>query len=203
MVRRDYTSHVNPEGLSPSDRAERRGIMTTVGENIASNPNITDANLRLVRSPLHFENILRSFWTRVGLGLAQYPSSGVFKIVQLFSSRDFAKEPLKKNELSVIKDQVIQGIKDNNPNIISEDVNLSKQLQTWQDSFYSQMSVNSFLRSKGFQNFALRNLNVPFTPETTQKITERKIFMDSSRTKVGVSSKLGANEMLEIFVAFI
>lgn len=96
MVDRDYTAHVNPEGETSNDRAKRMGIETLVGENIASNPNITDANYRLARSPIHYENMLRPFWVKVGLGFAQY-SSGVFKIVQLFSTRNYDDEPLEKN----------------------------------------------------------------------------------------------------------
>ena len=69
------------------------GIKTVVGENIASYPNITQLNLRLARSPLHYENMLRDFWTRVGVGVAQMPY-GSYKVVQLFSSRNFNNKPL-------------------------------------------------------------------------------------------------------------
>ena len=102
MVNRDYTGHVNPEGLTPTDRAVRGGVRTTVGENIASNPNITDANFALARSPVHYENMLRPFWTRVGIGMAQY-SSGLFKIVQLFSSRNYISDPLSNREQEAIE----------------------------------------------------------------------------------------------------
>ena len=176
MVNRDYTGHVNPEGLTPTERAVRGGVQTTVGENIASNPNITDANFALARSPVHYENMLRPFWTRVGIGMAQY-SSGLFKIVQLFSSRDFADEPLSASEKKSINQQLVEGILEVNPTLIGENERLSSALQSWHQSSPNS-SISSFLRSRGFNGFTLRNLNVPFTPDIYEKIIERRVFKE-------------------------
>jgi uncharacterized protein YkwD len=93
MVRRNFSGHVNPEGEDPTDRAIKMGITTPIGENVANNPNITDAHYRLSRSNIHLRNTVRSFWTRVGLGFAQN-SLGVFAVTQEFSSRDFDVDPL-------------------------------------------------------------------------------------------------------------
>ena len=95
MVRRNFYGHVNPEGEGPDDRAKKMGITTMVGENIASNPNITDSHYRLSRSNLHLINTVRPFWTRVGLGVAKN-RQGVFVVVHEFSSRDFNVDPLTK-----------------------------------------------------------------------------------------------------------
>ena len=79
------------------------GIYTAVGENIASNPNITDSNYRLARSPIHYRNMLNPLWTRVGVGV-YLDSKGSFRVVQEFSTRDFAKAPPNQAEIKTIQE---------------------------------------------------------------------------------------------------
>lgn len=107
MIRRDFYGHVNPEGEGPGDRAMKIRIFTPVGENLAINPNITDAHYRLARSPIHLRNSVRHFWTRVGLGFAR-DSMGVFYVVQEFSSRDFEVEPFTMAETKALEKEVIK-----------------------------------------------------------------------------------------------
>ena len=87
MVRRGYSGHYSPEGDGPGERAKKAGIYTPVGENLAMNPNITDAHYRLARSSIHLRVMTDPQWTRVGIGFAQY-SNGAFRIVQEFSTAD-------------------------------------------------------------------------------------------------------------------
>ena len=53
MVRRGFSGHINPEGEGAGDRARKAGINTSIGENLAMNPNIIDYNHRLARSTIH------------------------------------------------------------------------------------------------------------------------------------------------------
>ena len=89
-----------------------------------------------------------------------------------------------------------------NPNIIGENSDLSSALQSWHKNSPNS-SITSFLRSRGFNGFALRNLNVPFTPDIYEKIIERRVFKESTKSQVGVSSIVKPNELIEIFVAFV
>ncbi len=71
MLARGYFSHVNPDGEDPFDRMARAGIRYTVaGENLAFAPNVDIAHTGLMNSPGHRANILKSEFTRLGIGCA-------------------------------------------------------------------------------------------------------------------------------------
>ena len=98
MARRNYISHYTPEGLSPTDRANKAGFKTTivykdrirkgVGENIAMHQDGIEENgikryfLKSVdepakllvdgwmNSPEHKANILNTDYTMAGMGVA-------------------------------------------------------------------------------------------------------------------------------------
>ena len=79
MLRRGYFSHVTPEGLTPSDRAERAGIAFLVyGENMALAPDLALAHNGLMNSPGHRANILSVEYSRIGIGVQD---AGVYGIV--------------------------------------------------------------------------------------------------------------------------
>jgi uncharacterized protein YkwD len=70
MRDRDYFDHVNPEGLSPFDRAERAG-MSARAENIAyGQPDPADVMADWMASSGHRANILNCDLTRLGVGIA-------------------------------------------------------------------------------------------------------------------------------------
>lgn len=70
MFERSYFSHVSPEGLSPFDRIKRSEIpFITAGENLANAPTLLIAHEGLMNSPGHRANILRSTFSRVGIGI--------------------------------------------------------------------------------------------------------------------------------------
>jgi uncharacterized protein YkwD len=70
MRDRDYFDHVNPEGLSPFDRAERAG-MSARAENIAyGQPGPADVMAAWMDSSGHRANILNCDLTRLGVGIA-------------------------------------------------------------------------------------------------------------------------------------
>lgn len=70
MFARGYFSHYNPEGQSPFDRMEKKGIsFTSAGENLALAPNVHLAHQGLMNSPGHRKNILSPDFGKVGIGV--------------------------------------------------------------------------------------------------------------------------------------
>lgn len=70
MFERGYFSHYNPEGLSPFNRMNDRGIIfMSAGENLALAPNVSLAHQGLMNSPGHRANILSSDFGKIGIGV--------------------------------------------------------------------------------------------------------------------------------------
>ncbi len=84
MAENKYVSHSDLEGRKVSERKVEYGIKTFVGENIARNFEISDAQSSLMRSAAHRVNILDPNWTEVGIGIA-VDGSGALYLVQNFS----------------------------------------------------------------------------------------------------------------------
>lgn len=111
MVRRGYTSHINPDGLDPTARAKKTGFNTDkklkngirrgVGENIYEHqaimvedgvhkpiiePPITVSEKAIdgwMNSPGHRKNIMNEGYTKVGTGVSVSKDNKV-KITQVF-----------------------------------------------------------------------------------------------------------------------
>jgi uncharacterized protein YkwD len=74
MYKRDYFSHVTPDGLSAFDRLTAAGIkFLAAGENIAFAPDVESAEASLLASPEHRANILAPDYVRVGIGVIEAP----------------------------------------------------------------------------------------------------------------------------------
>jgi uncharacterized protein YkwD len=71
QIKNNYIGHIDKQGRTPTQRAAAVGILEGVGENLAMNNNLTNAQLMLQRSPAHLQNMVSPDWTRVGLGIAQ------------------------------------------------------------------------------------------------------------------------------------
>ncbi len=70
MFKRSYFSHYTPEGKSPFDRMNAAGIKYTVaGENLAYAPTVKIAHEGLMNSKGHRENMLRSSFGKLGVGV--------------------------------------------------------------------------------------------------------------------------------------
>jgi uncharacterized protein YkwD len=69
MFKRGYFSHFTPDGFSPFDRMDEKGIIYSfAGENLALSPNVDIAMQGLMNSPGHKANILSSNFGRIGIG---------------------------------------------------------------------------------------------------------------------------------------
>lgn len=70
MFARGYFAHITPEGRDPFDRMREASLtFITAGENLAHAPTLTLAHDGLMNSPGHRANILRSEFTRIGIGI--------------------------------------------------------------------------------------------------------------------------------------
>lgn len=70
MLQRGYFAHSDPNGLTPADRLTlSRVTFQIAGENLALAPSIDLAQIGLMNSPKHRENILDPEYGRVGIGV--------------------------------------------------------------------------------------------------------------------------------------
>lgn len=69
MIKRNFFSHTNPDGLGPGERARKVGFTARVGENIAMGQTLTQMHKNLMNSPGHFNNTINKDWTRTGVGI--------------------------------------------------------------------------------------------------------------------------------------
>lgn len=82
MLQRNFFAHINPDGLTPSDRYRKAGGTGKVAENIARNEDLQDAHEQLMASPGHRANILSQEFTHFGVGVAYDGQS--YLITELF-----------------------------------------------------------------------------------------------------------------------
>ena len=71
QIQQKFIGHIDKLGMNAAQRAKAAGIYEKIGENIAVDMNLTQAQLRLQRSPCHLRTIVNPSWTRVGLGIVQ------------------------------------------------------------------------------------------------------------------------------------
>ena len=84
MIKRDFFSHVNPEGQSPFERMkEQKIVYNYAGENLAFNESVYAAQQAFMHSPEHKANILNANYTQVGLGIVEASRGRIF-VVQEF-----------------------------------------------------------------------------------------------------------------------
>jgi hypothetical protein len=87
MMNRSFFNHVNPDGLTPSDRAIKVGYtFSALGENICGNPSIDNGHSSLMGSPAHRDNILNPSFKEVGIGIVDGGPYGKM-ITQLFGTQ--------------------------------------------------------------------------------------------------------------------
>lgn len=69
MFERGYFSHVSPDGDSPFDRMEKKGISyNSAGENLALAPSVEIAMKGLMESPGHRANMMSKDFGKIGIG---------------------------------------------------------------------------------------------------------------------------------------
>jgi uncharacterized protein YkwD len=86
MFRLKYFAHESPVSGSPFDRLKSAGITySRAGENLAYAQSVSVAHRALMQSPGHRENILRSEFTRIGIGVINAGAYGRMA-TQLFTT---------------------------------------------------------------------------------------------------------------------
>lgn len=77
MVAKKYFSHTSPTYGSPFEMMKTFGISyTSAAENIAGNSSVDAAHEALMNSPGHKENILKSSFNYIGIGITPSPTYG-------------------------------------------------------------------------------------------------------------------------------
>lgn len=85
MIKRDYFSHVDPNGQSPFERMRKQEIsFNYAGENLAFNESVLAAQQAFMHSSEHKANILNSNYTQVGIGVVKGAGGRVY-VVQEFT----------------------------------------------------------------------------------------------------------------------
>jgi uncharacterized protein YkwD len=85
MLARGYFAHVNPYGMTPSNRADVAEYAYHVyGENLALSPDVAFAHEGLMNSPGHRANILSPEFGRIGIGILDAGIYGIM-VTQNFS----------------------------------------------------------------------------------------------------------------------
>lgn len=83
MEQRGYFDHVTPEGVSPDERIDERGVdWTATAENIAQAPTMALAHTAWMESEGHRSNVLSADFTHMGVGVikgqAGYMATALF-----------------------------------------------------------------------------------------------------------------------------
>jgi len=110
MINRNFFNHLNPDGLTPSDRARNVGYsFIALAENICGNPSIDAGHSSLMGSPSHRVNILNPSYKEVGIGIVDGGPYGKM-ITQLFGTQSgnsvatpttTPQEPQEKPDLTI------------------------------------------------------------------------------------------------------
>lgn len=84
MVRRNYFSHSSPDGGNVMERVVAVGAeWSRLGENLASDVSVQSAHTSLMNSPGHRENLLKSDYGRIGIGVVSF--EGQVMVTQVFA----------------------------------------------------------------------------------------------------------------------
>lgn len=156
MIQNNFISHIDLQGNTPSQRAATAGILEAVGENLAMNNNLTQAQLMLQRSPAHLQNMVNPDWTRVGLGIAQNGNKFYF-LTQEFSSRDMTLNPLSSAEIAGIQSNLVSYLLGKYTYLQNEDKALSSRLNAYQQ-MSSRPYIITYLQGLGYRNVAVANV---------------------------------------------
>lgn len=137
MVKRQYLSHWNPEGLTSNDLRKNYAITQFVSENIARDSGLTLAEYGLMRSALHRVNILDTEWKRAGFGITKDPQGGGYIVVQIFSD-----DPINLTDLNTLRNRVLSALNLQRTVAITPETNLNSIAQTWSERMVTEDYFN-------------------------------------------------------------
>jgi len=85
LLRRHYFAHVSPDGTTAIDALRTRDVrFAYAGENLAEAESVSVADAALWASPEHRENIVESYYRRIGIAVVDSPEIGTL-VVQIFA----------------------------------------------------------------------------------------------------------------------
>lgn len=104
MNKNNFFSHYNLQNQTPDDRRLAMGIKTIVGENLAQDTSVASAHYGFMRSASHRRNILKSEWTRLGLGITLSSDK------HLIITEEFSTSEITNNDLANYKTELFNSI---------------------------------------------------------------------------------------------
>lgn len=136
MAQQNYFSHWDKEGRDVNDLRGRYGVNQIVSENMAKEVSPEFAEVGLMRSAIHRDNLLSNDWTRLGIGISKN-SDGTYMFVQLFS-----EDPLDLQNLDAVRTQLLGAINKNRSSVFAVSPTLQQIAQTWsmkmaEDDFFA------------------------------------------------------------------
>ena len=149
MINRGFFNHINPDGLTPSDRAKNAGYnFIILAENICGNPSIDAGHLSLMGSPSHRSNILNPSYKEVGIGIVDGGPYGKM-ITQMFGTQP------ENNITTATQPEEDQG----KPDITIKKVDFSGQVEPLKPVLLAITLTNS--GKKNASNFVFAVFNGP------------------------------------------
>jgi len=146
MINRNFFNHINPDGLTPSDRARNAGYrFITLAENICGNPSIDAGHSSLMGSPSHRVNILNPSYKEVGIGIVDGGPYGKM-ITQLFGTQ---------SGNSVTTPAITSQESHGKPDIIIERIDFSGQAESLKQISMKITLINSGKKNAGNFVFAV------------------------------------------------
>jgi len=146
MINRSFFNHVNPDGLTPSDRARNAGYnFIALGENICGNPSIDAGHSSLMGSPAHRANILNPSYKEVGIGIIDGGPYGKM-ITQLFGTQ--------QGEITSPSKETPQEV-EGKPDIIVEGVTVSGKTEVGNQIIMKITLTNIGKKNAGSFSFAI------------------------------------------------
>jgi rare lipoprotein A len=132
MVKNNYFSHWDKDGMSANDIRKNYAITQVVAENIAKDLNLELAEYGLMRSALHRMNILEDDWTRVGVGITKF-SDGSYIFDQIFSG-----DPINMSDTAKLRQTILSSINESRSAALTLTDNLNTLAQNWSNKMVSQ-----------------------------------------------------------------
>ena len=140
MINRNFFNHVNPDGLTPSDRARNTGYsFIALAENICGNPSIDAGHSSLMGSPPHRANILNPSYKEVGIGIVDGGPYGKM-ITQIFGAQ---------SENSVVTPTTTPQESQEKPDLTIDEINFSGQAEPLKQISMKITLINSGKKNAG------------------------------------------------------
>lgn len=152
MLKNDFFSVKNLKGEMPLNRAIRYNLTSLIRQSVLFSESLSGVHLdnQIVGSVIDI--IANKVYTRVGIGISMNKTSYPYQFIVTFdfTIRDLVLSPPDPVQLEKFRQSVIKVLIEKNPNIRSENKQLSADIKTWftQNTEYKSEDLEFFLSKK-------------------------------------------------------